>query len=158
MTVYMDYIAPLFDKFTLLPEGPLRSAIEGLAAKIAFPLTKIFIVEGSKRSSHSNAYFYGFFKNKRIVLFDTLLAENPVKNEGDNDKKVEEEDSESKRREGMTEEGSDLKDEKKVHQVTIFNKRLSVRIEVTFAPLFRLLAVLLGLIPEAVSLAGYSEH
>ena len=79
VTVYMDYIAPLFDKFTLLPEGTLRTSIEQLAAKISFPLTKIYIVEGSKRSSHSNAYFYGFFKNKRIVLFDTLLADNPVK-------------------------------------------------------------------------------
>ena len=83
MTVYMDYIAPLFDKFTLLPEGTLRSSIEQLAAKISFPLTKIYIVDGSKRSSHSNAYFYGFFKNKRIVLFDTLLAENPVKEDTD---------------------------------------------------------------------------
>ena len=85
VTVYMDYIAPLFDKFTLLPEGTLRTSIEQLAAKISFPLTKIYIVEGSKRSSHSNAYFYGFFKNKRIVLFDTLLADNPVKkDEGEN--------------------------------------------------------------------------
>ena len=81
----MDYIAPLFDKFTLLPKGTLRTSIEQLAAKISFPLTKIYIVEGSKRSSHSNAYFYGFFKNKRIVLFDTLLADNPVKkDEGEN--------------------------------------------------------------------------
>lgn len=88
MTIYMDYIAPLFDKFTLLPEGTLRSSIEQLAAKISFPLTKIYIVEGSKRSSHSNAYFYGFFKNKRIVLFDTLLAENPgVKDKEDDETK-----------------------------------------------------------------------
>lgn len=85
MTVYMDYIAPLFDKFTPLPEGTLRSAIEQLAARISFPLTKIYIVDGSKRSSHSNAYFYGFFKNKRIVLFDTLLAENPIKEEKDSE-------------------------------------------------------------------------
>nr|XP_058962488.1 CAAX prenyl protease 1 homolog [Pocillopora verrucosa] len=85
VTVYMDYIAPLFDKFTLLPEGTLRSAIEQLAARISFPLTKIYIVDGSKRSSHSNAYFYGFFKNKRIVLFDTLLAENPIKEEKDSE-------------------------------------------------------------------------
>ena len=85
VTVYMDYIAPLFDKFTLLPEGTLRTSIEQLAAQISFPLTKIYIVDGSKRSSHSNAYFYGFFKNKRIVLFDTLLADNPVKkDEGEN--------------------------------------------------------------------------
>lgn len=85
VTVYMDYIAPLFDKFTPLPEGTLRSAIEQLAARISFPLTKIYIVDGSKRSSHSNAYFYGFFKNKRIVLFDTLLAENPIKEEKDSE-------------------------------------------------------------------------
>lgn len=79
ITVYADYIAPLFDKFTPLPEGQLRTAIEKLAASINFPLTKVFVVEGSKRSSHSNAYFYGFYKNKRIVLFDTLLLENPFK-------------------------------------------------------------------------------
>ncbi|XP_075910599.1 CAAX prenyl protease 1 homolog [Petromyzon marinus] len=74
ITVYADYIAPLFDRFTPLPDGSLRREIESMAAAIAFPLTKIYVVEGSKRSSHSNAYFYGFYKNKRIVLFDTLLA------------------------------------------------------------------------------------
>ena len=91
----MDYIAPLFDKFTLLQEGTLRTSIEQLAAKISFPLTNIYIVEGSKRSSHSNAYFYGFFKNKRIVLFDTLLAENPVKKDEGDGKEDKEEDGES---------------------------------------------------------------
>lgn len=102
VTVYMDYIAPLFDKFTLLPEGTLRSAIEELAAKISFPLTKIYIVDGSKRSSHSNAYFYGFFKNKRIVLFDTLLAENPVKEENDSKEGGKEnEDSKEQEKEAM---------------------------------------------------------
>merc|ERR1711874_601303 len=75
MTVYPDYIAPLFDKYEPLPEGELREKIEALAAKIEFPLTKLYVVEGSKRSAHSNAYFYGFFKFKRIVLFDTLLEE-----------------------------------------------------------------------------------
>ncbi|CAG5136664.1 unnamed protein product [Candidula unifasciata] len=74
-TVYADYIAPLFDKFTPLPDGELRSRIEELASNIKFPLKKLFVVEGSKRSSHSNAYFYGFFNNKRIVLFDTLLED-----------------------------------------------------------------------------------
>jgi len=73
ITVYADYIAPLFDKFTPLQDGELRTSIEQLAASIDFPLKKLFVVEGSKRSSHSNAYFYGFHKNKRIVLFDTLL-------------------------------------------------------------------------------------
>jgi len=73
MTVYPDFIAPLFDKYTPMPEGQLRTDIENLAASVEFPLYKLFVVEGSKRSSHSNAYFYGFFKFKRIVLFDTLL-------------------------------------------------------------------------------------
>ena len=76
MILYPEFIAPLFDKYTPLPEGELRTEIEKLAASIDFPLYKLFVVEGSKRSSHSNAYFYGFFKFKRIVLFDTLLEEN----------------------------------------------------------------------------------
>lgn len=75
ITIYADYIAPLFDRFTPLPEGDLRTRIEELAASIDFPLKKLYVVEGSKRSSHSNAYFYGFYKNKRIVLFDTLLED-----------------------------------------------------------------------------------
>lgn len=75
VTIYADYIAPLFDKFTPLPEGELKEEIESMAKSISFPLTKVYVVEGSKRSSHSNAYFYGFFKNKRIVLFDTLLED-----------------------------------------------------------------------------------
>lgn len=81
----MDYIAPLFDKFTPVPEGDLRTAIEMLARRIHFPLTKLLVVEGSKRSSHSNAYFYGFYKNKKIVLFDTLLSEDVMakKEEGE---------------------------------------------------------------------------
>lgn len=73
MTIYPDFIAPLFDTFTPLPEGELRTKIEELASSIDFPLKKLYVVEGSKRSSHSNAYFYGFYKNKRIVLFDTLI-------------------------------------------------------------------------------------
>jgi len=75
LTIYPDYIAPLFDKYTPLPEGELKTRIEQLAASIHFPLYKLYVVEGSKRSVHSNAYFFGFFKNKRIVLFDTLLKD-----------------------------------------------------------------------------------
>jgi len=71
--VYPNYIAPLFDRYDPLREGELRSSIEALAAKINFPLAKIYVVEGSARSAHSNAYFYGFFKAKRIVLYDTLI-------------------------------------------------------------------------------------
>ncbi|KAK9959730.1 hypothetical protein ABG768_009832 [Culter alburnus] len=84
VTIYADYIAPLFDKFTPLPDGELKSEIESMAKSIYFPLTKIYVVEGSKRSSHSNAYFYGFFKNKRIVLFDTLLEDySPLNQSGE---------------------------------------------------------------------------
>lgn len=75
MYVYPEYIAPIFDKYTPLPDGDLKTKIEELAASVKFPLTKLYIVEGSKRSSHSNAYMYGFHKNKRIVLFDTLVEE-----------------------------------------------------------------------------------
>ena len=72
-TIYPNFIQPLFDTYTLLPSGDLRTSIEQLAASLHFPLKKLFVVDGSKRSSHSNAYFYGFWNNKRIVLFDTLL-------------------------------------------------------------------------------------
>ncbi|XP_026676958.1 uncharacterized protein LOC103505974 [Diaphorina citri] len=75
MTIYPEFIAPLFDKYTPLPDGELKSRIEQLSASVKFPLKKLYVVEGSKRSEHSNAYFYGFFKNKRIVLFDTLLKD-----------------------------------------------------------------------------------
>ncbi|XP_026748913.2 CAAX prenyl protease 1 homolog [Galleria mellonella] len=73
LTLYPTVIAPLFDKFVPLPDGSLRTSIENLASKLHFPLSQIYIVEGSKRSAHSNAYFSGLFGAKRIVLFDTLL-------------------------------------------------------------------------------------
>jgi len=75
MTIYPEYIAPLFDKYTPLPDSELKTKIEDLASRISYPLKKIFVVEGSKRSAHSNAYLYGFWNNKRIVLYDTLLSE-----------------------------------------------------------------------------------
>ncbi|KAI9308286.1 peptidase family M48-domain-containing protein [Cunninghamella echinulata] len=71
--IYPTVIQPLFNKLTPLEEGDLRSQIEALAARIAFPLKKLYVIDGSKRSNHSNAYFYGFGKNKHIVLFDTLI-------------------------------------------------------------------------------------
>jgi len=73
LVFYPILIQPLFNKVIPLPEGDLRSAIEALAAREKFPLTKIFTMDGSKRSSHSNAYFYGLFNDKRIVLYDTLI-------------------------------------------------------------------------------------
>jgi len=70
--IYPSVIAPLFNKFTPLEEGKLRQGINEMAASINFPLSKIYVIDGSRRSSHSNAYFYGIF-NKGIVLFDSLL-------------------------------------------------------------------------------------
>mmetsp|Transcript_24831 Transcript_24831/g.55106 ORF Transcript_24831/g.55106 Transcript_24831/m.55106 type:complete len:514 (-) Transcript_24831:51-1592(-) len=78
MTIYPTLIAPLFNKYTPLEEGETKTAIEELATSVQFPLTNLFTVDGSKRSAHSNAYFYGFFKNKRIVLYDTLLKQVPA--------------------------------------------------------------------------------
>ncbi|KAK1273296.1 hypothetical protein QJS04_geneDACA013177 [Acorus gramineus] len=75
LQLYPILIAPLFNKFTPLPEGELREKIEKLASSLKFPLKKLFVVDGSTRSSHSNAYMYGFFNNKRIVLYDTLLQQ-----------------------------------------------------------------------------------
>ncbi|KMT20419.1 hypothetical protein BVRB_1g004140 [Beta vulgaris subsp. vulgaris] len=75
MTLYPVLIAPLFNKFTPLPEGELRTKIEELSSSLKFPLKKLFVVDGSTRSSHSNAYMYGFFNNKRIVLYDTLIQQ-----------------------------------------------------------------------------------
>ncbi|KAI7905574.1 peptidase family M48-domain-containing protein [Cokeromyces recurvatus] len=73
ITIYPTFIQPLFNKLTPMEAGELRSRIEELAARIKFPLKKLYIIDGSKRSSHSNAYFYGFGKNKHIVLYDTLI-------------------------------------------------------------------------------------
>lgn len=67
------WIMPLFNKFTPLAEGELRRAILDLAAKVNFPLKNVFVMDGSKRSTKSNAFFTGFGKNKRIALFDTLI-------------------------------------------------------------------------------------
>lgn len=83
MYVYPEFIAPLFDTYSPLKEGELKIKIEALAGRLSFPLTKLYVVDGSKRSNHSNAYMYGFRNNKRIVLFDTLIAsECTGENEG----------------------------------------------------------------------------
>ncbi|EGG25007.1 CAAX prenyl protease [Cavenderia fasciculata] len=74
MTIYPTLIAPLFNKYSPV-EGELKESILALAKRVDFPATKLFVVDNSKRSGHMNAYFYGFFKNKRIVLYDTLIKE-----------------------------------------------------------------------------------
>ncbi|MBE9535720.1 MAG: M48 family metallopeptidase [Proteobacteria bacterium] len=72
------WIMPLFNKFTPLGEGDLRSAIMDYAASVRFPLDNLFVMDGSKRSSKSNAFFTGFGKNRRIALFDTLIEKHTV--------------------------------------------------------------------------------
>lgn len=73
MSIAPSLIMPLFNKFTPLEDGTLKTRIEDLAKQVKFPLSKLFLVDGSKRSSHSNAYFTGMPWSKRIVLFDTLV-------------------------------------------------------------------------------------
>ena len=72
------WIMPLFNKFTPLEEGELKSAILSYANSIDFPLENVYQMDGSRRSTKSNAFFTGFGKHKRIVLFDTLIKQHSV--------------------------------------------------------------------------------
>jgi STE24 endopeptidase len=74
MVLYPTFIAPLFNKFTPLDDASLQARIEGLMQRVGFASKGLFVMDGSKRSAHGNAYFSGFGANKRIVFFDTLLA------------------------------------------------------------------------------------
>jgi STE24 endopeptidase len=71
--VFPRWIAPLFNRFTPLEEGSLRRRIEALIERCGFHAQGLFVMDGSRRSSHGNAYFTGFGRNKRIVFFDTLI-------------------------------------------------------------------------------------
>ena len=73
MVLYPSVIAPLFNKFTPLGDEGLKSRIEGLMARVGFASKGLFVMDGSRRSAHGNAYFSGFGAAKRIVFFDTLL-------------------------------------------------------------------------------------
>jgi STE24 endopeptidase len=73
MAIYPTFIAPLFNKFTPMEEGDLKKRIENLLARCGFRSSGLYVMDGSKRSSHGNAYFTGFGKSKRIVFFDTLI-------------------------------------------------------------------------------------
>lgn len=73
MWLYPSFLAPLFNKFSPLPEGDLKSAIIRLSEKVGFRTGGLFIMDASKRSTHANAFFTGLFREKRIVLFDTLV-------------------------------------------------------------------------------------
>ncbi len=72
--IYPTWIAPLFNKFTPLADSELKARIEALLARCGFSAAGLFVMDGSKRSNHGNAYFTGFGSNKRIVFFDTLLG------------------------------------------------------------------------------------
>ena len=74
MVLYPTVIAPLFNKFSPLQDERLQQRIEGLMQRVGFTSKGLFVMDGSKRSAHGNAYFSGFGANKRIVFFDTLLA------------------------------------------------------------------------------------
>ena len=71
--IYPTFIAPLFNKFTPLQDEALKARIAALLGKCGFTAQGLFVMDGSKRSAHGNAYFTGFGKTKRIVFFDTLL-------------------------------------------------------------------------------------
>ncbi len=72
--IYPSFIAPLFNKFSPLQDETLKARIEILLQKCGFTAQGLFVMDGSKRSAHGNAYFTGFGKTKRIVFFDTLLS------------------------------------------------------------------------------------
>ncbi len=70
---YSKLIVPLFNKQTPLEDGELKSQIENYASKVGFNLDKIFVIDGSKRSTKANAYFSGFGSQKQVTLYDTLI-------------------------------------------------------------------------------------
>ncbi len=74
LVLYPTVIAPLFNRFSPMPPGAARERIEGLLARCDFRAAGLFVIDGSKRSGHGNAYFAGFGPAKRVVFFDTLLA------------------------------------------------------------------------------------
>ncbi|KAK2753579.1 hypothetical protein FQN54_007356 [Arachnomyces sp. PD_36] len=76
VTIYPIAILPLFNKLSPLEPGELKTGVEGLAKRLNFPLTELHVIDGSKRSAHSNAYFYGLPWKKHIVIYDTLIEKS----------------------------------------------------------------------------------
>jgi STE24 endopeptidase len=74
LAIFPTWIAPLFNKFTPLEDAPLKARIEQLMRRCGFKSSGLFVMDGSRRSNHGNAYFTGFGRTKRIVFFDTLLS------------------------------------------------------------------------------------
>lgn len=79
ITIYPIVIVPLFNKLTPLEPGPLKERVEALAKRLSFPLAELHVIDGSKRSAHSNAYFTGLPWKKKIVIYDTLIEKSEVK-------------------------------------------------------------------------------
>ncbi len=82
-SLVMQYVAPtlimpLFNRFTPMEPGPLKEAILEYARSVRFPVKNVFVMDGSRRSSRANAFFTGFGRNKRIALFDTLIAQHTM--------------------------------------------------------------------------------
>lgn len=75
---YTSLIVPLFNKLTPLEEGDLKKSLNDYASNVGFSLSNIFVINGSKRSNKANAFFTGFGKNKKIVLYDTLIKNHTV--------------------------------------------------------------------------------
>jgi STE24 endopeptidase len=73
MVIFPTYIMPLFNQFDPLPEGPLRTRVQALLTRCQFEAGGLFVMDGSKRSAHGNAFFAGMGKGRRIVLFDTII-------------------------------------------------------------------------------------
>lgn len=76
ITIYPVFILPLFNKLSPLEPGELKSSVEALARKLKFPLSSLYVIDGSKRSAHSNAYFFGLPWKKHIVIYDTLIEKS----------------------------------------------------------------------------------
>ncbi|PSN65627.1 CaaX prenyl protease [Corynespora cassiicola Philippines] len=81
MTIYPIFIVPMFNKLEPLKPGKLKESVEALASKLKFPLSELQVIDGSKRSAHSNAYFTGlpWVGKKKIVIYDTLLEKSSDK-------------------------------------------------------------------------------
>ena len=76
ITIYPITILPLFNKLSPLEPGDLKTGVEDLAKRLKFPLSELHVIDGSKRSAHSNAYFFGMPWKKHIVIYDTLIEKS----------------------------------------------------------------------------------
>ncbi|RMZ78194.1 hypothetical protein DV738_g3983, partial [Chaetothyriales sp. CBS 135597] len=76
ITIYPVFILPLFNKLSPLEPGELKTGVEDLAKRLKFPLKSLYVIDGSKRSAHSNAYFFGLPWKKHIVIYDTLIEKS----------------------------------------------------------------------------------